>query len=128
MGKKLTAAQTLEGTFSSEGLVALAGEDATVEIALARSLVDRLDEGDTRRLWTRVLNPGEGRESLGVLSGTQLVTGEAPCADRPPWWEAFELEPQVIPVRQALRQPPRPGTRAAHGARRSQPSRETWLL
>jgi hypothetical protein len=54
MGKKLTAAQALEGTFSSEGLVALAGEDATVEFALARSLVERIDEGDTRRLWNKV--------------------------------------------------------------------------
>src|SRR5205807_10647302 len=53
MGRKLTAAQALEGTFSSEGLVALAGEDATVEIALARSLVDRLEEGDAQRHWNK---------------------------------------------------------------------------
>jgi hypothetical protein len=56
MGKKLTAAQALEGTFSSEGLVAMAGEDANVEIALARSLVERMDEGDARRMWSKVLN------------------------------------------------------------------------
>lgn len=54
MGRKLTAAQALEGKFSSEGLVSMAGEDANVEIALARSLVDHLDEGDARRLWNRV--------------------------------------------------------------------------
>ena len=47
MGRKLTAAQALEGRFSSEGLVALAGEDANVEIALARSR--RIFEG-TRTL------------------------------------------------------------------------------
>ena len=41
MGKKLTAAHALEGRFSSEGLVALAGEDANVELALARSLIER---------------------------------------------------------------------------------------
>jgi hypothetical protein len=35
MVKKLTAAQVLAGRFSTEGLVALAGEDANVEIALA---------------------------------------------------------------------------------------------
>lgn len=56
MGKKLTAAQALEGSFSSEGLVALAGEDANVELALARSLVDRLDEGDARRMWNKVVS------------------------------------------------------------------------
>jgi SNF2 family DNA or RNA helicase len=56
MGKKLTAAQALEGTFSSEGLVALAGEDANMEMALARSLVERMDEGDARRVWNKTLN------------------------------------------------------------------------
>jgi helicase-like protein len=56
MGKKLTAAQALEGTFSTEGLVAMAGEDANVEIALARSLVERMDEGDARRMWNKVVN------------------------------------------------------------------------
>jgi SNF2 family DNA or RNA helicase len=60
MGKKLAAAQALEGVFSSEGLAALAGEDASVEMALARSLVERLDEGDVRRLWNRVCDPGAG--------------------------------------------------------------------
>ena len=60
MGKKLTAAQALEGTFTSEGLVALAGEDANVELALARSLVERMDEGDARRMWSKVANPSSG--------------------------------------------------------------------
>ena len=59
MGKKLTAAQSLEGKFASEGLVALAGEDANVEIALARSLVERMDEGDARRMWNKVVSPRE---------------------------------------------------------------------
>lgn len=63
MGKKLTAAQALEGTFTSEGLVAMAGEDANVEIALARSLVERMDEGDARRLWNRVINSDAGHHT-----------------------------------------------------------------
>ena len=49
MGRKLTAAQALEGKFSSEGLAALAGEYTSVELALARSLVNRMDEGDAHR-------------------------------------------------------------------------------
>lgn len=64
MGKKLTAAQALEGKFSGEGLVAMAGEDANVEIALARSLVNRMHEGDARRLWGKVSNPSNGEEAL----------------------------------------------------------------
>jgi hypothetical protein len=77
MGKKLTAAQALEGRFSGEGLVAMAGEDANIEIALARSLVERMDEGDTRRMWNKSFTPtqreeiraqrGEGPESTSVL-------------------------------------------------------------
>jgi hypothetical protein len=59
MGKKLTAAEALEGKFSTEGLAAMAGEDSNMEIALARSLVNRLDEGDARRLWAKVVNPGK---------------------------------------------------------------------
>jgi len=63
VGKKLTAAQALEGKFSSEGLAAMAGEDANLELALARSLVDRMDEGDARRLWSKVSNSGGGVEA-----------------------------------------------------------------
>ena len=68
MGRKLTAAQALEGKFSSEGLVSMAGEDANVEIALARSLVNHLDEGDARRLWNKVSSSGEGVEDVAVAS------------------------------------------------------------
>ena len=68
MGRKLTAAQALEGKFSSEGLVSMAGEDANVEIALARSLVDHLDEGDARRLWNKVSSSGECSDIVAVAS------------------------------------------------------------
>jgi hypothetical protein len=43
MGKKLLAAEALEGKFSSEGLVAMAGEDG-IEMAMARSLAENMDE------------------------------------------------------------------------------------
>lgn len=78
MGKKLTAAQALEGTFSREGLAAMAEEDANIEIALARSLVDRMDEGDARRIWSRVTNADGRRE------GRELPTPLTPdISDRP---------------------------------------------
>jgi hypothetical protein len=70
MGRKLTASQALEGVFSSEGLVAMAGEDANVEIALARSLVERMDEGDARRMWSKVFNPRERREDRIEVAST----------------------------------------------------------
>ena len=96
MGKKLTAAQALEGTFSSEGLVALAGEDANVEIALARSLVNHLDEGDARRLWTKVVNVREGGDDHELAPEAE---SESPTpADL--WREAFGPAPDILPFRQ----------------------------
>jgi hypothetical protein len=66
MGRKLTAAQALEGRFSSEGLVALAGEDANMEMALARSLVERMDEGDARRAWNKAF---KGSQPMSPFDG-----------------------------------------------------------
>src|SRR6185436_10260177 len=46
MGKKLVASTSIEGKFTSEGLAALAGDEGTLEIALAKSLVERLEDTD----------------------------------------------------------------------------------
>ena len=83
MGRKLTAAQALEGAFSSEGLVAMAGEDANIEIALARSLVGRLDEGDARRLWNKVINPSDGSAAIKLASVDQAGS---PDDNEPEFW------------------------------------------
>jgi hypothetical protein len=48
MGKKLSAAHAIEGKFSSDGLVAI-GRDDGIEMALARSLADQIDEGNATR-------------------------------------------------------------------------------
>jgi hypothetical protein len=40
----------------------MAGEDANVEIALARSLVERLEEGEVRRHWSRTLHSNDHAE------------------------------------------------------------------
>jgi hypothetical protein len=53
MGRKMSAAKAIEGKFSSDGLVAMAGEEG-MEMALAKSLADRIDEGEAVRHWTRV--------------------------------------------------------------------------
>lgn len=57
MGKKLSAAQALEGKFSSEGLAAMAG-DESLEMALAKSLADNVQEPDARRAWSKVASSG----------------------------------------------------------------------
>lgn len=52
MGKKMVAAQALEGKFSSEGLVAMGGDD-NMEVALAKSLAERLPV-NAERQWRKI--------------------------------------------------------------------------
>ena len=59
MGQKLIAAEALEGKFSSEGLIALAGDDG-METALAKSLVSGFDESVGRE-WTGSRSGRAGR-------------------------------------------------------------------
>jgi hypothetical protein len=55
MGKKLSAAEAIEGKFSAEGLAAMAGEEGSAEMALARSLVNRIgNQLDATRAWKRI--------------------------------------------------------------------------
>jgi hypothetical protein len=56
MGEKLLASQALEGQFSAEGLTAMIGDDnvGSMEMALAKSLAERMNVGDARRVWRRV--------------------------------------------------------------------------
>lgn len=113
MGKKLTAAQALEGKFSTEGLVAMAGEDANVEIALARSLVNRIDQDDVRRLWGKVSNLPENRVAFPLI-------GSASSS-----WFKFPENPSTIPIRQ--KHPPNvlAGSVAEDGTEGPQ---EIWLF
>jgi hypothetical protein len=56
MGKKLLAAEALEGKFSSEGLVAMAGDDG-IELAMAKSLAENM-EGTDDRSWQAGISTG----------------------------------------------------------------------
>lgn len=64
MGRKLTAAEAVEGKFSSEGLAAMAGEEGSMEMALAKSLVDKLDDMDAVRGWERVVQVKHGNSNM----------------------------------------------------------------
>lgn len=50
MGRKLQAAESVDGKFSTEGLIAMAGEESA-QLALARSLSEKIE--DQRRAWNR---------------------------------------------------------------------------
>lgn len=104
MGRKLTAAQALEGTFSSEGLVAMAGEDANVEIALARSLVERMEEGDVRRLWNKVFNPREGTAGSELVPKDNPESIEVADLDLDFWFAVIEPSQRESPRKPRRRQ------------------------
>lgn len=53
MGQKLVASESVEGKFSTEGLAALVGDDMSMEVALAKSLVEKIEETDPRNVWNR---------------------------------------------------------------------------
>lgn len=78
MGKKLTASQSMEGKFSMEGLAALAGDEGTIETAMARSLVNALGEDlDVGRAWTRVgeKHPGLNAVEKRFVEAMQRIPG-----------------------------------------------------
>ncbi len=53
MGKKLHASLALEGKFSTEGLAAMAADDSSVEMELAKSLSKKMDPSAMRQ-WERI--------------------------------------------------------------------------
>jgi clan AA aspartic protease (TIGR02281 family) len=58
MSRKMAAAQALEGEFSAEGLAAMAGEE-NGQMALAKSLAERIDAADMQRSWSKVKSGGK---------------------------------------------------------------------
>jgi hypothetical protein len=74
--------------------VALAGEDANIELALARSLVERLDEGDVRRLWGKVVSPGaHGKDRPAPADDGCAALHPAAEQDEERWLDQGAMEP-----------------------------------
>jgi hypothetical protein len=71
MGKKLLAAEALEGKFSSEGLVAMAGDDG-IEMAMARSLAESMDEVADRS-WRESLDDEAAKSVLATIEEVSRV-------------------------------------------------------
>lgn len=72
MGRKLAAAIAIEGKFSSEGLAALAGDDASVEMELAKSLANKLDDTGADRVWAKVATQPWLAKPLDRLPGNEF--------------------------------------------------------
>jgi hypothetical protein len=54
MGRKIAASEALEGKLSSEGMAAMAGEDSSVQIALAKNLAENIGSTNASRSWQKV--------------------------------------------------------------------------
>lgn len=74
MGKKLVASTSIEGKFTSEGLAALAGDEGTLETALAKSLVERLEDTDCGRIWAKLGGAQPSIEQLTESSATEQIS------------------------------------------------------
>ena len=63
MSKKMAAALALEGEFSEEGLAAMAGE-GDEQMALAKSMSEKIDDADMQRSWSKVKSLTEKKKPL----------------------------------------------------------------
>jgi len=57
VAKKVEASLALEGTFSADGLSALCADGGSLQMELARSLVESIDFGDIERTWAKIQQP-----------------------------------------------------------------------
>src|SRR5262245_54221930 len=53
VSRKIAAALSLEGEFSEDGLAAMAGDD-NMQMALAKSMAEKIDEADMQRNWQKI--------------------------------------------------------------------------
>jgi hypothetical protein len=84
MSKKMAAAHALEGEFSEEGLAAMAGED-NLQMALAKSLAERIEDADMQRSWVKIKS-GDKREAhlrVATLRMTPTVDRRAGSVAEP---------------------------------------------
>lgn len=77
MGRKLVASEAIEGKFSEEGMAALSADASSLEVALARALLDKI-ELDAHREWAKV-------KSLG--KGSYTVSANIPIRSKPTFTE-----------------------------------------
>ena len=61
MSRKMSAALALEGEFSEEGLAALSGE-GDEQMALAKSMSEKIDDADMQRSWNKVKSMAEKKK------------------------------------------------------------------
>ena len=93
MSKKMAAALALEGEFSEEGLAAMAGE-GDEQMALAKSMSEKIDDADMQRSWSKVKSLTEKKRPIKKKSISTLAD---PAADaKPDALDTLEEEAQLL--------------------------------
>jgi hypothetical protein len=93
MSKKMAAALALEGEFSEEGLAAMAGE-GDEQMALAKSMSEKIDDADMQRSWSKVKSLTEKRKPPKKKSIPTLADMAADA--KPDKLDTLEAEAQLL--------------------------------
>jgi hypothetical protein len=75
MSKKMAAALALEGEFSQDGVAAMAGDD-NMQMALAKSTAERIDQADVQRSWSKIKS-GDKKKPKRDQSGLTDMSRDA---------------------------------------------------
>lgn len=87
MSKKMEAAINLEGEFTVEGLAAMASNDASAEMAMAKAMAEKIDDDDLQRGWSKVSSRTVAKEKK---PRRPVKTVDTPEAHHPEDFDDFD--------------------------------------
>ena len=93
MSKKMAAALALEGEFSEEGLAAMAGE-GDEQMALAKSMSEKIDDADMQRSWSKVKSLTEKKKP--PKKKVALVLADLAADAKPDALDTLEEDAQLL--------------------------------
>lgn len=87
MAKKMQATSAVSGRFSTEGLAAMAGDDDSMEMAMAKALVDKTSStGGALRAWDKIIGTAAAEHGAVTPDMIDAIVAKAaqPAAPAPP--------------------------------------------
>jgi clan AA aspartic protease (TIGR02281 family) len=95
MSKKMAAALALEGEFSEEGLAAMAGDD-NLQMALAKSMSEKIDSADMQRSWSKVTSSDKKKAKKKPTEKVATLAADAKPSPLDNFPEEFQLLGQTL--------------------------------
>ncbi len=97
MAKKMSATSAVSGRFSTEGLAAMAGEDDSMEMAMAKALVEKTaSTAGALRAWEKVIGVQEAERGVVPATGIDEIVKKA-MAKPLPAEKQTTTKPAVMP-------------------------------